>query len=109
MSHLLTRKKSFRGKQSDTGSAVPSFITLNDQKLREGKSSLYTHPSYKTVLTTKGSFINKFELGIIDKSKRLCRTLFKAEQSVPQDTLFHDDLFEETCESVRARNEAIVI
>ncbi|KAF4628751.1 hypothetical protein G7Y89_g9402 [Cudoniella acicularis] len=109
MSHLLARKKSFRGKQSDAGSAAPSSTTPSDQKPREAKSSVYARPSYETVLTTKGSFMGKFELGITDESKRLCRTLLEAEQSVPQDTLFHDDLFEETCESIRARNEAMVV
>ncbi|KAG9227973.1 hypothetical protein BJ875DRAFT_538432 [Amylocarpus encephaloides] len=109
MSHLLARKKSFHGKQSDAGSAAPSSTTPSDQNPREAKSSPYARPSYETVLSTKGSFMGKFELGITDESKRLCRTLLEAEQSVPQDTLFHDDLFEETCESVRARNEAMVV
>jgi hypothetical protein len=72
MSHLLTRKKSFRRKQSDTGSATPSFTTLSNQKPRKAKSSSYTRLSYKTVLATKGSFMGKFELDITDKSKRLC-------------------------------------
>lgn len=48
-------------------------------------------------------------MGITDASKRFCQTLLEAEQSVPQDTLFRDDLFDETCESVRARNEAMVV
>jgi len=112
MNHLLTRKKSslsFRRKQSETSSAAPSSTTPSDQKPREVKSSPYARPSYATVLATKGSFIGKFELGITDKSKRLCRTLVKAEQSVPQDTLFREDLFEEACESVRARNKAMVV
>jgi hypothetical protein len=81
----------------------------SDQKPREAKSSPYARPSYETVLATKGSFMGKFELGITDESKRLCRTLLEAEQSVPQETLFRDDLFKETCESVQARNEAMVV
>ncbi|PQE05336.1 phosphatidylserine decarboxylase protein [Rutstroemia sp. NJR-2017a BVV2] len=112
MNHLLARKKSsssFRGKQSEAGSAAPSSTTPSDQKPREAKSLPYARPSYETVLATKGSFIGKFELGITDESKRLCRTLLEAEQSVPQETLFRDDLFEETCETVRARNEAMVV
>ncbi|PQE08397.1 reverse transcriptase protein [Rutstroemia sp. NJR-2017a WRK4] len=112
MNHLLARKKSsssFRGKQSEAGSAAPSSTTPSDQKPREAKSSPYARPSYETVLATKGSFMGKFELGITDESKRLCRTLLEAEQSVPQETLFRDDLFEETCETVRARNEAMVV
>ncbi len=107
MNYLLARKRSsssLREKQSEASSATPS-----DQKPREAKSTPYTRPSYETVLATKGSFMGKFELGITDESKRLCQTFLTAEQSVPQDTLFRDDLFEETCESVRARNEAMVV
>ncbi|KAF7914564.1 uncharacterized protein EAF01_000970 [Botrytis porri] len=112
MNHLLARKKSsssFRGKQSEAGSTAPSSTTPSDQKPREAKSSPYARPSYEMVLATKGSFMGKFELGITDESKRLCRTLLEAEQSVPQETLFRDDLFEETCETVQARNEAMVV
>ncbi|OBT47399.1 hypothetical protein VE00_02152 [Pseudogymnoascus sp. WSF 3629] len=107
MNHLLARRKSsssLRGKQSEASSATPS-----DQKPREAKSTTYARPSYEAVLASKGSFMGKFDLGITNASKILCRTLLEAEQSVPQDTLFRDDLFEETCKSVRARNEAMVV
>jgi hypothetical protein len=83
---LLTRKKSslsFCDKQSKAGFAISSSATPNNQKPREAKSTSYTHLSYKTVLATKGSFISKFNLGITDVNKRLCQTLFEAEQSVP--------------------------
>ncbi|KAL5316341.1 hypothetical protein ACEPPN_015386 [Leptodophora sp. 'Broadleaf-Isolate-01'] len=94
MSHLLARKKSFRGKQSDAGSAAPSSTTPSDQKPREGKSA---------------PFMRKSELGIADTSKTVCRTLLEAEQIVPKDSLFQDDLFDETCEMIQDRNEAKVI
>lgn len=55
------------------------------------------------------SYMSKSELGITDASKALCRLLLDAEQSVPQDTLFREDLFEETCESLEARNEVMVV
>ncbi|TGO62214.1 hypothetical protein BCON_0021g00270 [Botryotinia convoluta] len=112
MNHLLTKKKSssnLRSKQSEAGSSVSSSITPSDQKPREAKSTFYIRLSYETILSTKGSFMGKSDLGITDTSKRLCRTLLEAEQSVPQDTLFRDDLFEETCESIRARNETMVV
>lgn len=111
MNYLLARKKSsssLRGKQSEAGSAAPSSTTSSNQKQMEAKSTSYTRPSYETVLATKGSFMRKFDLGITDASKRLCRNLLEAEQSVLQDSLFRDDLFDETCESLRARNEAMV-
>jgi len=107
MNHLLAEKKSsssLRKKQSDASSATPS-----DQKPREAKSTSYTRPSYETVLATRGSFMAKFELGITDECKRLCRTLLAAGQSIPLGTLFRDDLFEGTCGSVRGGNEAMVV
>lgn len=112
MNHLLAKKKSsssLRGKQSEASSVTPSSTTPSDQKPREAKSIPYTRPSYETVLATKGSFMSKSDLGITDISKKLCRNLLEAKQSVPEDTLFRDDLFDETCESVRARNEAMVV
>jgi hypothetical protein len=104
MSHLLARQKSsssLRRKESDT--ATPS-----DQKPREARSTPYARPSYETILATKGSVVAKSGLGIMDTSKSLCRKLLEAEQSVLQDILFRDDLFDDTCESVRARNETMV-
>ena len=53
--------------------------------------------------------MSKFGLGISDTSKKLRQTLLDTKQPVPQDTLFRDDLFDETCESVRARNEALAV
>ena len=49
----------------------------------------------------------KFDLGITNASKKLCRTILEAEQSVPEDILFRDDLFDETCESVRVRKSQL--
>ena len=53
--------------------------------------------------------MGRFELGTTDESKGLCQIFLTAEQSIPQNTLFRDDLFEETCESVRSRNETMVV
>ncbi|KMW66668.1 hypothetical protein BDDG_11654 [Blastomyces dermatitidis ATCC 18188] len=111
MDHLLARKKSpssLRAKQLEADS-TPSSATPSDQMQREAKSNPYTHPSYETVLAIRGSFMVKSDLGITNASKRLCQILLEAEQSVPRDSLFCDDLFDETCESVQARNEAMVV
>jgi hypothetical protein len=112
MNHLLARKKSsssLRGKLSEAGSATPSSTTPSDQKPREAKSAPYQSPQYKILLETKGSFMRKSDLGIADTSKTVCRTLLEAEQIVPKDSLFQDDLFDETCEMIQDRNEAKVI
>lgn len=113
MNHLLARRKSssssLRGKQSEAGSGAPSSTTASDQKPREAKSAPYQSPQYKILLETKGSFMRKSDLGIADTSKTVCRTLLEAEQIVPEDSLFQDDLFDETCEMIQDRNEAKVI
>jgi hypothetical protein len=53
--------------------------------------------------------MDKSELGIIDESKILCRTLLETTQAEPQDSLFRSDIFESTCRKVEDRNEARVI
>ncbi|KAI2619935.1 hypothetical protein GGR54DRAFT_601860 [Hypoxylon sp. NC1633] len=112
LNHLLARRKSLsslRGKQSEAGSVTPSSTTPSDQKPREAKSAPYTRPSYATVLATKGSFMDKSDLGITDASKSLCRILLEKKQTVPQDSLFRDDVFEKACRKIQDRNEARVV
>ncbi|KAH9205695.1 hypothetical protein DL95DRAFT_470350 [Leptodontidium sp. 2 PMI_412] len=112
MNHLLTRKKSsssLREKQSETGSAAPSSATPSDQKPREAKSTRYARPSYITVLATKGSFMDKSDLGITDATKSLGRTLLEKDQTLPQDSLFRDDVFDKACRKLQDRNEARVV
>lgn len=107
MADILAKKKSsssLRRKDSESSLATPS-----DQQPREAKSSKYMTASYETVLAAKGSYMGRAPLAITDTSKTLCRSLLNKEQTVPQETLFRDDLFEETCDSVRDRNEAMVL
>jgi hypothetical protein len=109
MSHVLARKKSsssLRGKQSEASSGS---ITPSDQKQREIKSSPYKDPRYKTLLATKGSFLDESDLGITGKSKADYQSLLSAEQPVPNDSLFRDDLFRSTCRNIQDRNETRVI
>jgi hypothetical protein len=51
----------------------------------------------------------ELDLGIIDASKQLHPTSLEAEQAIPYDTLFRNNLYDEPYESVQVRNEAIVI
>ena len=53
--------------------------------------------------------MRKSDLGIADTSKTVCRTLLEAEQIVPEDSLFQDDLFGKTCEMIQDKNEAKII
>jgi hypothetical protein len=112
MVQQLPRKRSvssFPGKQSEAGSGTPTVTTPSDQKPREVKSTPYQSAQYKILLETKSSFMRKSELGITDASKIFCQTLLKAEQMVPEDSLFQTELFDETCEMIQDRNEAKVI
>ena len=112
INHLLARRKSsssLRGKQSEASSAAPSSTTPSDQKPREAKSTPYQDARYKAILATKGSFMDESDLGITDKSKNNLQTLLSAEQQVPHDSLFRDDLFKSTCRKIQDRNETRVI
>ena len=104
---FLARKKSsssLRRKETQSTSEISS-----DQLPRETKSSEYHNVDYEIRLEQKGSYMRKSAVGVIDTSRDLCQILLEEEQEVPQDTLFRDDLFNETCESVQGRNEAMIV
>lgn len=110
MERVLARKKSSSSlsrKRSQPGSATSA--TPSDQRPREEKSALYRTPRYKTLLETKGSFMDKSVLGITDDSKALCQDLLEKEQPPPQNSLFNDNIFETTCRKVEDRNEVRVM
>ncbi|KAF1357401.1 hypothetical protein EJ07DRAFT_128592 [Lizonia empirigonia] len=112
MSHLLVRKgstRSLRRKRSESDSLVASSTTPSDQKPREEKSAPYQNPRYKTLLETKGSYMDKSPLDITDEGKRLCRTLLEKTQVTPNNSLFQDHLFDRACRKLQDRNEARVV
>ncbi|KAI4230586.1 MAG: hypothetical protein L6R40_007998 [Gallowayella cf. fulva] len=106
--HLFARKKSsasLRRKQSQSSLQTPS-----DQLPREIKSAQYRNPDYAIELEDEGSYMREFDDDNIPKNVRdLCRTLLETEQTVPQDSLFRDDLFKKTCRKMQDRNETMVI
>ncbi|KJZ69510.1 hypothetical protein HIM_11107 [Hirsutella minnesotensis 3608] len=107
MEHLLARKKSLSLVRKRSNSATST--TPSDQKPREEKSAPYRDPRYKTLLATKGSFMDESDLGITKESSGTYCTLLNSDQTVPSDSLFRDDLFKQTCRRVEDRNEARVI
>ena len=80
-----------------------------DQTNREEKSVPYRSTYYTALLERKGSHMCESALGITEGSKDLCQRLLGLKQSVPQDSLFRDNIFEKTCYKIRNRNEARVI
>ncbi|KAH8746537.1 hypothetical protein F5883DRAFT_700582 [Diaporthe sp. PMI_573] len=110
MQHFLARKKSSSSltrKRAGSGSATSRMPS--DQKPREEKIAPYRDPRYKILLATKGSFMDKSDLGITITSKSTVNKLLEATQAYPRDSLFRDDIFETTCRKVADRNEARII
>ena len=110
--HLLSRKKSLRRKQSQSQSQS-SLQTPSDQLPREVKSRQYSNVEYEIRLEQKGSYMREYDDVDDDEKgeniKTLSKNFLEMDQTLPQDSLFRDDLFQKTCEKVRNRNEAIVI
>ncbi|OJD31648.1 uncharacterized protein BKCO1_4600077 [Diplodia corticola] len=113
MSHLLARKKSTSAlRRKSSASSINSSDTTptqSDQIPREAKSMPYRDARYETLLEAKNSFLRRDDAGVKKEAKKLCRDLLETEQAVPEDTLFSDDIFEETCEMMRKRNEARLV
>lgn len=109
---VITRKKSsasFRRKTSEPSLITQSSDTPSDQRPREEKSAPYRHARYKLQLRERGIFMDKHGKDITDKSKCLCQKLLETPQTLPQDSLFKDELFEETCDKIHNCNESRVI
>lgn len=87
-----------------------SLTGSSDQKQREIKSAPYRNSRYPILLEAKGSYMYEFDVDHIPKiAKDLCRTLLESDQTVPQDSLFRDDLFGKVCQKVQDRNKAMII
>ena len=108
LQHLFARKKS----SSSLGrkKSQSSLQTPSDQLPREVKSAQYRNPEYAIELENEGSYMREFDDDDVSKNVRdLCRTLLESQQTVPQDSLFRDDLFKKTCRKIQDRNETMVI
>ena len=108
MSFPLARKKSssssLQRKASESSAGTPS-----DYQPREEKSAPYTNPRYKTLLETKGSFMDICDVEITGHHKALCQKLLDSKQDFPADSLFRDDLFRKTSRNLEDRNESRAI
>ena len=76
---------------------------------RDAKSNPYKNTRYETLLLAAGVHMDKPPLHVRDSCKDLSQKIFDTEQATPVNTLFRDDLFEDTCAKVRNENEARVI
>ncbi|PMD60370.1 uncharacterized protein K444DRAFT_652620 [Hyaloscypha bicolor E] len=97
-----------RPRKSPPQSPIKGTIGENAarRELHWPKEYFESETNMNYLLARKKSSLSFRDLGIIDTSKTVCRSLLKAEQIVPEDSLFQDNLFDETCEIIQDRNEA---
>jgi hypothetical protein len=76
---------------------------------REQKSAQYGDISYNTLLADEGSFMRDCPTGIAPESKTMCEALLTSEQTYLPHSLFRDEEFEQTCQSVQDGNEDRVL
>ena len=88
---------------------IQHSTVISDKRWKaEGRKNCLSVSSYITVIATKGSFIDKSNLGIADTSKSLCQILLEKEHTVPQDSLFRNNIFDKVCRKIQDKNEATV-
>lgn len=108
MEHLLARKKSLPSLNRKRSNSATS-TTPSDQRPREEKIAPYRDPRYKTLLASKGSFMDESDLGVTKQSETTNSSPLMSEQTIPNDTLFRDEIFKQTCRRVEDRNEARIM
>lgn len=102
----LGRKKSAASLVSLRCQAAEANMIVPTETI-DDKSLPYRSPAYEFDLETKGgSYMFESPEGISASSELVCQNLLTTAQAIPQDTLFRNDLFGETCRKMRGRNEA---
>ncbi len=103
MTHSLTRKRS-------TPSLSKHESDISGVSLREGKNAAVKSRRYEKLLALADIYMDDDgKVATTIECKALCQTLLNADQTVPYDSLFNDDLFERVCQRVRNKTEARVI
>lgn len=106
---LLAKRKSAASLVSLRRQALEANM-IAPTETTEDKSLPYRSPGYEEELKMKGSS-HLYELpeGITEESELGCRSLLTTTQAVPQQSLFGDSQFGQTCNKLRNRNEARVV
>ena len=103
---FIGKKKSaadLRRKALEANIVAPSE-TIDD------KSVVYRSPGYTQDLElNREGYLFESSKGITEDDELLCQRLLTTVQTVPQNTLFRDDLFNVTCRKIQERNEARVV
>ncbi|KAK6502634.1 hypothetical protein TWF506_003214 [Arthrobotrys conoides] len=99
---------SLRRKRSETELSA-SQGTPSDRRSRNAKNIGYDSVRYDIILETAGVLMRPSPLGITEDSKKTYQNLLSADQQIPSNTLFRDDLFETACTKLAGANETRVI
>ena len=76
----------------------------------ENKTNKYRDVRYASLLEAKGSYIRDIEdYEPPEEVENLFKTLLESNQPVPEDSLFHDDIFKKVCANLQGRNEARIM
>lgn len=103
MTHSLIRKRS-------TPSLSKHESDISGVSLREGKNPAVKSRRYEQLLISAGICMDDDDkVTTTGECKALRQTLLIADQTVPYDSLFNDNLFKRVCQRVRNKNEARVI
>ena len=103
MTHSLTRKRS-------TPSLSKHESDITGVSLREGKNPAVKSRRYEQILLSAGIYMDDDDkVATTKECKVLCQTLLNADQAVPHESLFNDDLFKRFCQRIRNKNEARVV
>lgn len=101
-------------KRSSSSLSITHSV-YSDQSPRESKSRQYS-TTYELRLQAKGSHMYEYDSHCDadnrkkkEKIKQDCKSLLKRRAKHPQDTLFRDESFQQTCDKIRNRNEAIIV
>ncbi|KAL8991758.1 MAG: hypothetical protein Q9169_007678, partial [Polycauliona sp. 2 TL-2023] len=100
----IPKVQSVRRRKSGTG-----LDESSEQETTESKTTKYQNPNYQTMLAAKGSYMDISPLDITESSKILCKKMLNTFQQAPENSLFRDDVFEQTCRDIQNRNEARII
>lgn len=104
MEEILAQRRPPTLKRSNSGSSNAS----SSHGQTEGKCCPYQDVRYVTLLEVKGSFLRRSSVGIDNESKALCSKLLASDQTIPQESLFRDDLLDITCDRIYFKNKARV-
>ncbi|KAL9100159.1 MAG: hypothetical protein Q9163_004433 [Psora crenata] len=110
LSRPLFAKKKFAASFSSLRRQALEANMITPTETTEDKSLPYRSPGYAEDLGIKGnSYLYDSPEGVTDDSIAIYQSLLNTTQAVPQQSLFGDDQFGETCYKLQTRNEARVV